>query len=95
MERVKEEKERKAAASSLATEQQGQSIKRMHPAITSPTNASQPGAPCNCVPHQRQPSHLKEPRWKPALLETQAGHAQVAFIKFRFTLKKKEKILKK
>lgn len=28
------------------------SIKRVHPAITSPLNASQPGAPCNCVSHQ-------------------------------------------
>lgn len=63
--------------SSLATQQQGQSIKRVHPAITSPLNASQPGAPCNCVSHQPAITFKKEPRWKPALLETQAGHAQV------------------
>lgn len=32
--------------SSLATTQ------RVHPTITSPLHASQPGAPCNCVSHQ-------------------------------------------
>lgn len=38
--------------SSLATEQQGQAAKRVHPTITSPLNANQSGAPCNCVSHQ-------------------------------------------
>lgn len=48
----KKEERRAAASSSWATEQQGQSIKRVHPVIMSPLKASQPGAPCNCVSHQ-------------------------------------------
>ena len=58
--------------SSLASQQQGQSIKRVHPAITSPFNASQPGAPCNCVSHQPaitfrgaalEASDIRNPGW--------------------------------
>lgn len=61
-------------SSSLAAEQQGQSIKRVHPAITSPLNVRQPGAPCNCVSHQPAITFKGATL---ALLETQAGHTQV------------------
>lgn len=41
------------ASSSLATTRQGRATEQVRPTITSPPlNASQPGAPCNCVSHQ-------------------------------------------
>lgn len=61
-------------------------LKRVHPAITSPLNARQPGAPCNCVSRQAAITFKRAAFESPALSETQTGHAQVGDAQRLFTM---------